>query len=105
MSVSQHKMDAARFSIRFNPADPYHQKAMTILSHAGRRKSTLIADAICAYWSSTDETGLRPAAPMFPLSFAPQIPTAGDMPTPEQEISSDWISVSISDAIGEGGDA
>lgn len=104
MKKQEHKMDAARFSIRFNPADPYHQKAMTILSCAGRRKATIIADAICAYWSCADETGLRPAASMFPLSFAPQIPPDGDIPAPRPEISSDWVSVSISDATDEGGE-
>ena len=103
MNMQQHKMDAARFTIRFNPADPYHQKAMAILSHAGRRKATIIADAICTYWGSANETELRSPS-MLPLSFTPQIPHIGNIPAPEPEISSDWLSVSISDAIGEGGD-
>ena len=104
MNIAQHKMDATRFTIRFNPSDPYHQKAMTILSHAGRRKATIIADAICAYWSVADETGLRSVQSMLPLSFEPQLPTGGNIPAPEPEISSDWISISINDETVEGGD-
>jgi len=43
------KKDKTRFTIRFNPIDPRQAKAMNALEVAGRRKSTLIADAICEY--------------------------------------------------------
>lgn len=45
------KKDEARFTIRFNPADPRHKIAMNTLHAAGRRKSTLIADALVSYLS------------------------------------------------------
>jgi hypothetical protein len=43
------KKDETRFTIRFNPADPRHQKAVGVLIAAGRRKASLIADAVCEY--------------------------------------------------------
>jgi hypothetical protein len=43
------KKDETRFTIRFNPADPRHQRAMDALKASGRRKAYLIADAICEY--------------------------------------------------------
>jgi len=47
--VSKMKKDNARFTIRFNPADPRHQRAMNVLESAGRRKASLIAEAVCEY--------------------------------------------------------
>jgi len=49
MSSAGLKKDEVRFTIRFNPADPRHQKAMGALQSSGRRKATLIADAVCEY--------------------------------------------------------
>jgi hypothetical protein len=43
------KKDETRFTIRFNPIDPRQFKAMNALEAAGRRKATLIADAVCEY--------------------------------------------------------
>ena len=43
------KKDETRFTVRFNPADPRHRTTMDILGLAGRRKATLIADAVCEY--------------------------------------------------------
>ena len=43
------KKDEARFTIKFNLANPRHKEAMRILNEAGRSKATLIADAICMY--------------------------------------------------------
>jgi len=43
------KKDDARFTIRFNSVDPSHQKAMAVLHAAGRRKASLIADAVNEY--------------------------------------------------------
>ena len=43
------KKEESRFNIRFNPADPTHQMAIEILSHAGRSKANLIANAIAFY--------------------------------------------------------
>ena len=47
--VSKMKKDNTRFTIRFNPADPRHQRVMDVLESAGRRKASLIADAVCEY--------------------------------------------------------
>jgi len=43
------KKDEARFSIRFNLTDPRHRKAKEVLEAAGRRKASLIADAVWEY--------------------------------------------------------
>jgi hypothetical protein len=43
------KNDKARFTIRFNEADPRQLKTMAALEAAGRRKASFIADAVCDY--------------------------------------------------------
>ena len=43
------KKNEARFTIKFNPANPRHREAMRILNEAGRGKAALIADALCMY--------------------------------------------------------
>ena len=43
------KKNEARFTIKFNPANPRHREAIRILNEAGRGKATLIADALCMY--------------------------------------------------------
>ena len=55
MDFNMTKTDGARYTIRFNLADPYHQKAMEILNNVGRRKASLIAAAICAYCGVSQE--------------------------------------------------
>ena len=57
------KRDGTRYTIRFNPADPRHQRAMAALDAAGRRKATFIADAICEYLARYQEVETMP--PMF----------------------------------------
>ena len=59
------KKDETRFTIRFNPADPRHQTAMNALKSAGRRKSTLIADALCEYLIRHGSGGLAEAPQLF----------------------------------------
>ena len=54
MSSAGLKKDETRFTIRFNPADPRHRKAMGALKASGRRKATLIADAVCEYLERHD---------------------------------------------------
>jgi hypothetical protein len=48
------KKDETRFTIRFNPTDPRQRKATEVLVAAGRRKASLIADALCEYLASYD---------------------------------------------------
>ena len=43
------KKNEARFTIKFNPANPRHQEAIRTLNEAGRGKAALIADALCMY--------------------------------------------------------
>jgi len=43
------KKDKSRFTIRFNEADPRQVKVMEALEVAGRRKASLITDAVCDY--------------------------------------------------------
>ena len=43
------KKNEARFTIKFNPANPRHQEAMRMLNDAGRCKASLIADALNMY--------------------------------------------------------
>ena len=43
------KKNEARFTIKFNPANPRHREAMRMLDEAGRCKASLIADALCVY--------------------------------------------------------
>jgi hypothetical protein len=63
------KKDETRFTIRFNPTDPRHKKTMEVLSAAGRRKSTLIADAICDYLMRYSNTAATSAFPIAPSSY------------------------------------
>ena len=48
------KKDEMRFCIRFNPADPRHRKAARTLNMAGRRKATIVADALWEYDAKYD---------------------------------------------------
>ena len=43
------KKNEARFTIKFNPANPRHREAIRMLNEAGRCKASLIADALCVY--------------------------------------------------------
>ena len=46
------KMYEARFTIKFDPANPRQREAMRILNEAGRRKAALITDAILYMFGS-----------------------------------------------------
>jgi hypothetical protein len=63
------KKDETRYTIRFNPSDPRHRKAMETLNIAGRRKATLIADAVCEYLSRY--TGTEKASTLSVISSPP----------------------------------
>ena len=43
------KKNEARFTIKFNPVNPRHRKAIEFLNRVGRGKAALIADALCEY--------------------------------------------------------
>ena len=43
------KKNEARFTIKFNTANPRHKEAIRMLNEAGRSKASLIADALCMY--------------------------------------------------------
>ena len=60
-----------RFSIRFNPTDPRHVKATQILNMAGRRKASIVANAL---WEYDLKHGLQGKTDNnFPDSGTPQI--------------------------------
>ena len=61
------KKDEARFTIRFNPVDPRHHRAMEVLEKAGRRKASLIADAVCEYLARHGENGATEIFTVAPL--------------------------------------
>ena len=51
------KKNEARFTIKFNPANPRHREAIRMLNEAGRSKASLIADALCVYEHYATECG------------------------------------------------
>ena len=55
------KKNPARFTVKFNPTNPRHQKAITLLECAGRCKASLIADALVMY----DHYGANMAADLI----------------------------------------
>jgi len=54
------KKDKTRYTIKFNSADLRHQEAMKALDAAGRRKASLIADALCMYNRYGADMGFTP---------------------------------------------
>jgi hypothetical protein len=75
------KKDEARFTIRFNAADPRQQKAMNTLKAAGRRKASLISDAVNEYLirhGYDAAAPIPPPAPAIATSSEPSIPHASN---------------------------
>ena len=103
MEMPVHKLDMSRYTVRFNPADPYHQKAMAILNYSGRRKASLIAYAVCAYCEG-GERALQSVQAQMSLPYVPQLQSTHTIPAAEPEISNDWVSIAVDDDC-EGGDA
>jgi hypothetical protein len=77
------KKEETRFSIRFNPADPRHQFAMDALNTAGRRKATLIADALYHYFVQID--GAETAATLPKNTTSMDGLTAGENNNPSDD--------------------
>ena len=50
------KKNPSRFTIKFNPANPRHIKAVEMLTAAERCKASLIADALYVYASTDSRT-------------------------------------------------
>jgi len=65
------KKDETRFTIRFNQIDPRHQRAMNALRAAGRRKASLIADAVCEYLARYEDGGAAVVMPLAPYQPFP----------------------------------
>ena len=65
------KKDETRFTIRFNPIDPRHQAAMTALTSSGRRKASLIAEAVCEYMARHGGGAAFPYIPPPPSVTVP----------------------------------
>jgi hypothetical protein len=83
MGGGRMKKDETRFTIRFNPVDPRQFRAMKVLEAAGRRKSTIIADAVCEY---LERRGENDGAFALPIITAPVVATTHKNET-SQEVS------------------
>jgi len=106
------KSDEARYTVRFNPGDPRHHKAMNILNRAGRRKASLIAEAICFYalYQNT-YISLPPSLCEYPTTIINQNENPymlGEnefytQPKQSQDnsltVSTDWMSVAVIDCL------
>ena len=77
------KKDEARYTIRFCPADPRHRTVMEALDAAGRRKASLIVDAIWEYLvrHGGAETLVSPPPVPAPSKKATSIKTSQDHKT------------------------
>jgi hypothetical protein len=67
------KKEESRFNIRFNPADPAHQIAIEILSHAGRSKANLIANALVFYLKGAGDESAAYVPDSLALGKMPKI--------------------------------
>jgi len=74
------KKDEYRFTIRFNPADPKHQKVAEILKVAARRKAYLIADAVYEYLLRHEGDLL--ITPIKSIALPPTLPLPNTDQTP-----------------------
>jgi len=79
------KKDKHRFTIRFNPADPRQQMIAEMLEAAGRRKASLITDALYEYLMRYGNDGIRAIAPLPPIQkvIEPPEPTIVTNDIPE----------------------
>ena len=67
------KKEESRFNIRFNPADPVHQIAIDVLSHAGRSKANLIANALAFYLKCAGDESAAYITETLTLGKVPKI--------------------------------
>ena len=95
------KKDETRFTIRFNPIDPRHQAAMDALQASGRRKASLIADAVCEYLARHSGGAAFPYIPP-PLAAVPPLSTSYEaVEAPEKTVSSVSDDTSFDDDMRE----
>ena len=75
------KKDESRFTIKFNPENPRHNKAIQILNNYGKGMSSLIADALCAYIQYEPESNSphKKAEKVSPKKFSDTLNSALDM--------------------------
>ena len=72
------KKDETRFTIRFNAADPRHQRTMRVLERAGRRKASLIADAVCEYLARHEDGATSVILPQITVPTPVKQTSTGD---------------------------
>ena len=93
------KSDIARFTVRFNPEDPRQRVAIDVLNASGRRKASLIADALHYYLSGSGYTNSQPVPPITWTNlekkpYIMQSPNTTKVPIPiEQQILSSDIGI------------
>ena len=63
------KSDNARFTVRFNPADSRQRAAIDVLNTSGRRKASLIADALHYYLTSSGDINSQLMPPIIRSDF------------------------------------
>lgn len=102
-SISCKKTDEYRFTLKFDEYNPKHRKVVELLNRIGRMKSSLIAEAICAYYGyETTDKDLQAMYWELSKPLAQQMPTSKGIDEAQPEISGDWVRVSMSDVCGEG---
>ena len=96
------KKDEARFTIKFCLADPRHRKAVEVLNAVGRRKASLIADAVCAYLAQDGAMTVSFAAnadnaanAAKTANTAPNLPVAADNTAHDKAITDNNIHQAI----------
>ena len=94
------KKDPARFSIRFNPANPRHAKAIEMLDAAGRCKAALVAEALSKYLGTGAEADFLPIDVEQHAQRMEQRQVLASMPTQTQDCHEKGISTLQSQPAG-----
>ena len=73
------------FTFRFSPVDPRHRIVIGVLNKAGRRKATLIADAVCEYLALCGDSNVAyiPQSPVYIVKSEQTSQPAESKPMPE----------------------
>jgi len=99
------KKDKTRYTIKFNPTDLRHQEAMKALDGAGRRKASLIADALCMYNYNGADMGFTPLVSNIhntnPTQHQDKPTTVATQLSNAVEVNDDDIWQSINESLAE----
>jgi len=90
MKKNKEKKDKARYTARFNEADPRHQVVMAALDLAGRQKASFLADAAYYYltqFEGNKATAKFPPTPPHFYTVPENIPTQATVLNPQPTIT------------------